>query len=88
LGKKFVQILEKVAKTIAKPKNAKVFSSKLNFKVPKVFAKPLLNSLDTYNKQYFPQKNLPEPLKNSPNGEILPNLVTLFACFLDLSLVE
>jgi hypothetical protein len=37
IGKKIAQILEKVAKTIAKLKNAKVFSSKLNWKVQNVF---------------------------------------------------
>jgi hypothetical protein len=30
IGKKFAQILEKVAKTVAKPKETKIISSKLN----------------------------------------------------------
>jgi hypothetical protein len=56
IGKKIAQILGKVAKTIAKLKNAKVFSSKLNWKVQNVFINPLLNSLNTCNKRYFYQK--------------------------------
>jgi hypothetical protein len=41
---KIAQIWEKEAKTIAKLKNAKAFSSKLNWKVQNVFIKPLLNT--------------------------------------------
>jgi hypothetical protein len=41
---KITQIWGKEAKTIAKLKNGKVFSSKLNWKVKNVFIKCLLNS--------------------------------------------
>jgi hypothetical protein len=44
IGKKLPKFGKKVAKTIVKLKNAKVFSSKLNWKVQNVFIKPLLNS--------------------------------------------
>jgi hypothetical protein len=54
--------LEKVAKTVAKPKNAKISSSKLNMKDLKQII--------------FPPKNA-RASKNSPNYEILPNLATL-----------
>jgi len=44
IGKKITQIWGKVAKTIAKLKKAKEFSSKLNWKLQNIFIKPLLNS--------------------------------------------
>jgi hypothetical protein len=36
IEKKFTQSLEKVAQTVAKPKNAKIFSSKLNLKIQNI----------------------------------------------------
>jgi hypothetical protein len=39
---KIAQILEKVAKTVAKPKNAKISPSKVNLKVLNIYNKPLL----------------------------------------------
>jgi hypothetical protein len=36
IEKKITQSLEKVAQTVAKPKNAKIFSSKLNLKVQNI----------------------------------------------------
>jgi hypothetical protein len=53
---KIVQILEKVAKTIAKPKNTKISSPKINLKVQNIYIELLLNSKNTYNKPYFPKK--------------------------------
>ncbi len=44
LGKFFAQMLEKVAKTVENPKNAKISSSKLNVKVQNIYINPLLNS--------------------------------------------
>ncbi len=44
LDKKVAQIWGKVAQTIAKSRNAKIYSSKLNLKVQTIFTKPLLNS--------------------------------------------
>jgi hypothetical protein len=44
--KKIAQILEKVPKTVAKPKSAKISTSKLNLKVQNIFLKPPQN---TYN---------------------------------------
>jgi hypothetical protein len=55
LGEKIAQILDKVAKTVAKPKNAKT-SSKLNLKAQDICIKPLLNFKIPKNRQYFPQK--------------------------------
>jgi hypothetical protein len=40
LGKNFAQILEKVAKTVTKPKKAKMSSSKHNVKVHNINIKP------------------------------------------------
>jgi hypothetical protein len=76
LGKKFTQILEKVAKTVNKPKNAKISSSKLNLKVQNKNIKLLLNSSNTYNKSYFP-KILAGAFKKYPKCYNFPNLVTL-----------
>jgi hypothetical protein len=44
IKEKITQFLEKVAKAVAKPKNTKISSSKLNLKVQIVYNKPLLNS--------------------------------------------
>jgi hypothetical protein len=41
---KFAPRWGKVAKTVAKPKNAKTFSSKINLKAQIIFIKPLLTS--------------------------------------------
>jgi hypothetical protein len=70
-------MLEKVAKKVAKPKNAKIFSTKLNWKVQNIFTLFLLISFNTFNKQYLPLKSCQGLKKSSPNGEISPNLVTL-----------
>ncbi len=53
IGKKFTQILEKVAKTVAKQKNAEMYTSKLNLEVQNIYIKPLLNPLITCNKSCF-----------------------------------
>jgi hypothetical protein len=39
---KIAQILEKVAKTVAKPKMAKISSSKVNLRVQNIYINPLL----------------------------------------------
>jgi len=39
IGKKFTQVLEKVAQTVAKPKIAKISTSKLNLKIQNIFLK-------------------------------------------------
>jgi hypothetical protein len=39
---KIAQILEKVAKTVAKPKNAKILTSKFKLTVQKIYDNPLL----------------------------------------------
>ncbi len=54
--KKNAQMLEKVAKTVAKPKNAKIFLTKLNLKVQNIYTLFLLISFNTFNKQYLPLK--------------------------------
>jgi hypothetical protein len=41
---KITQILEKVAQTVAKPKNAKISSSKLNLKIQNINIRPPFNS--------------------------------------------
>jgi len=56
ISNKIAQIMEKEAQTVAKPKNIKISSSKVNMKVPNIFIKPLLNSQNTNNKSKFLQK--------------------------------
>jgi hypothetical protein len=53
IGKKFTQILEKVAKTVAKQTNAEMSTSKLNLEVQNIYIKPLSNPLITRNKSCF-----------------------------------
>jgi hypothetical protein len=43
----FTQFLEKVAKTVAEPKNAKISTSKMNLKVQNIYIKPLLKHKNT-----------------------------------------
>jgi hypothetical protein len=52
-----ITILDKVAETVAKPKNAKISSSKLNVKVQNICIKPLLNSLNA-STNYISTKNI------------------------------
>jgi hypothetical protein len=40
IGGNFAQIMDKVAKIVAKPKNAKTSSSRLNLKVQNIYIKP------------------------------------------------
>jgi hypothetical protein len=75
---KFAQILEKVAKTIAKLKKCIRIFIKAQFKSSKSLCQTSSELLKCLQQTiFFPPKKLPQPLKNSPNGEISPNLVTL-----------
>jgi hypothetical protein len=50
---KIAQFLEKVAKTVAKPRNVKISTAKLNLKFQNICIKPLLKFKITYNKPCF-----------------------------------
>ncbi len=53
-GKKFVQFLEKkIAKTVAKPANPKIFSSMLNIKTQNTYVQAPLKLKISYNKPCF-----------------------------------
>jgi hypothetical protein len=55
--------LRKLAKTVAKPKIAKISTSKLNLKVQNIYIKPLLKPKYTWNKPYFKTDYLGENVK-------------------------
>jgi hypothetical protein len=76
LDKQFTQILEKVAQTIAKSRNAKISSSKLNLKVQNIFIKPPSKLLKYLQQTTFSPQKFWVFKKVAQNGEILPNLVT------------
>ncbi len=61
--KKIPQILEKVAKKVAKPKFAQVSTLKLNLKVRNIYIKQLLKPKNTYNKPYSVAAYLAENVK-------------------------
>jgi hypothetical protein len=50
IGQKSPKFLEKVAKTVTKPKIANIPTPKLNLKVQNIYVKPLLNPKNTCNK--------------------------------------
>jgi hypothetical protein len=50
---KIAQFLEKVAKIVAKPRNVKISTAKLNLKFQNICIKPLLKFKITYNKPCF-----------------------------------
>ncbi len=58
--KKFAQISEKVAKTVAKSPNDKISTSELDLKVQNIYIKPLLKPKNTYNKPFFETAHLCE----------------------------
>jgi hypothetical protein len=60
---KNAQILEKVAKTVTKPKIAKISTTKLNLKVQNIYIKQLLKPKNTCNKPYFNTADLGENIK-------------------------
>jgi hypothetical protein len=68
IGKKLTQTLGKVAQTKKR--------QKLNFKVQNIAIKPSKQNTSTNHIH----KDLPWPLRSSPNGEFSPNLVTMLAC--------
>ncbi len=72
--KKFAQILEKVAKTVDKPKKYEIIFFPKQSKTLHENTSKLLKYLKI---TLSPLKNSPGPLNNSPNDEILPNLPTL-----------
>jgi hypothetical protein len=73
-GGNFAQFLDKLAKTVAKPKQNCL---KISFKA-KFESKDLHQTfLNSKNQIIFVPRNSHGPLKSSPNGKISPNLVTL-----------
>ena len=57
-------IFQKVAKTVSKPKNAKISTTKLNLKAQNINNKPLLKPKNTYNKLCFETAYLGENVIN------------------------
>jgi hypothetical protein len=56
MGKKFAQILEKVAQTVAKAKNDKISKSKLDLKVQNIYMKSFLTLKIPKTNNIFTQK--------------------------------
>ncbi len=56
MGKKFAQILEKVAQTVAKAKNNKISKSKLDLKVQNIYMKSFLTLKIPKTNNIFTQK--------------------------------
>jgi hypothetical protein len=57
-------MFSKVAQTVAQPKNAKIFASKLNLNVQNMYIKQLLKPYNTYDKPCFEIANLGKIVKH------------------------
>ena len=80
--RKKAKILEKVAKTVSKPKGTKIFTPKPNLKVQNIYNKPLVKPQNTYNKLCFETSYLGENVKNCLN-QIRPKCCDLFGLLHD-----
>jgi hypothetical protein len=74
LGKN-AQNLEKVAKTVAKPKLLKKSTLKLNLKVQSIFIKPLLKTKTSYNKPDFEIAYLRKIVKNLLSQKVAQKVI-------------
>jgi hypothetical protein len=70
-------------KTVTEPNNAKIFTSKLNFKVQNIYIKPLLKPKNTFNNPCFETVYLGEGLKKLFKHKAAQNVPNTwaFSCF-------
>jgi hypothetical protein len=74
--------LENVAKTVAKPKIAKRFTSKLNLRVQNIYIKPLLKPKNTCNKLYFETNYFGENVKKLLKQKVAKNVTISLGYFI------
>jgi hypothetical protein len=77
--KEIAQFLEKVAKTLSKPK---IFTSKLKLKVQSIYIKSHLKPKNTFNKPYFEIAYLGESLKNLLEQKSSPKMLPFLGYFI------
>jgi hypothetical protein len=82
IGKKIRPIFQKVAKTVSKPKKAKISTTKLKLKAQNIYIKPLLKPQNTFNKPCFETAYLCENVINLLKQKVAQNVAISLGYFI------